>query len=428
MSGGGYVLASKGAPEAIADVCHMDATTRANVVAVADRMASQGLRVLGVASCRRESVPGDPLDESYRFHGLLGFLDPVRKDVPAALAEARQAGIKVAMITGDYPATALKIAADAGIDIGGVLTGPELQRLDAAALGMKVRDIRVFARIQPEQKLRLVEAFKQNGEVVAMTGDGINDAPALEAAHIGIAMGQRGTDVAREAADIVLLDDSFGSIIGGVSLGRRIFANLRKALVYVTAVHMPTAILAVAPIVLGLPPILLPMHIVLIEMVIDPVCSIVFEAEPSEKNAMRRPPRSIGEGLFGRREIALAILQGVVIAAVSLGMYLAALRLDLPATEARALAFIAVVTANLILAFADSAEVGSSFFDRRRIAFWSITASTVAILGLIFFVPALSDVFAVVRPQPLAVAASLVLALAAGGWFGMLRRLGAFRR
>jgi Ca2+-transporting ATPase len=407
----------------------MDATVRAAVVAVADGMAKRGLRVLGVAPCRLEGMPGDPLAESYRFHGLLGFLDPVRPDVPAALAEARHAGIKVAMITGDYPATALKIAADAGIDTAaGVLTGLEMQHLDAAALGVKVREIRVFARIQPEQKLRLVEAFKRNGEVVAMTGDGVNDAPALEAAHIGIAMGQRGTDVAREAADIVLLDDSFNSIIGGVSLGRRIFANLRKALVYVTAVHLPTAILALSPILLGLPPILLPMHVVLIELVIDPVCSIVFEAEPSEKGAMRRPPRPIGEGLFGRREIVLAILQGGIIAAVSLAVYLVALRLAFPAVEARALAFVTVVAANLILAFADSAEAGSSFFDPRRIAFWAIGAATLGIMALIFFVPALSNVFAVVRPDPLPVAIVLGIAVLAGGWFGLLRRFGIVRR
>lgn len=426
QAGGDYLIAAKGAPEAIFQICRMDEGMRAGAEAETEAMAGRGLRVLGVASRQHDGgLPDDPATVSYRFEGLVGFLDPVRSDVAAALADARSAGIHVAMITGDYPATALEIAKQSGIDVhGGMLTGGDIERLGQAELRDRVRSVRVFARVRPHQKLVLVEALKANGEVVAMTGDGINDAPALEAAHIGIAMGQRGTDVAREAADIVLLDDSFAAIVDGVRLGRRIFANLRKALVYVTAVHMPTAFLALTPIIFGLPPILFPMHVVLVEMVIDPVCSIVFEAEPSEKEAMKKPPRPRGEGLFGRRQLALAFLQGGVVSLAVLLLYVVALRAGLPDVEARAMAFVALVVANLILAFADSAEVGTSFFDRRRVAFWAIGFVTTAILALILYVPTLSDIFNVERPDLPALLTALVVALFAGGWFGFLRRTG----
>src|SRR5690606_33175778 len=250
------------------------------------------------------------------------FLDPLRADVPAALQEARGAGIKVLMITGDHPATALAIAGAAGIETqAGALTGSEMATLSREALSERMARVRVFARILPEQKLRIVEVLKAAGDVVAMTGDGVNDAPALQAAHIGVAMGRKGTDVAREAADLVLLDDSFGSIVGGVRLGRRIFSNLRRALTYITAVHVPIAGLALAPILLGLPPMLLPMHVVLLELVIDPTCSLVFEAEPSDDKAMQRPPRRPNEPLFGARQIALAILQGLGVLAGTISLY-----------------------------------------------------------------------------------------------------------
>jgi Ca2+-transporting ATPase len=423
------VVAAKGAPEAIFRLCRMDPTARQRMQDVVARMATRGLRVLGVASYRHEGpAPEDLTQTPFVFEGLVGFSDPVRADVTDALAIAREAGVGVAMITGDYPETALEIARRCGIDVeGGILTGPEIAALSPADLRERVKRIRIFARVLPEQKLALVEAFKANGHVVAMTGDGVNDAPALEAAHIGIAMGERGTDVAREASDIVLLDDSFASIVGGVRLGRRIFSNLRKALTYVTAIHVPIAGLALFPIVLGLPPMLFPMHVVLLELVIDPVCSLAFESEPSEAGAMKKPPRPANESLFGVRVLMFGLFQGAVVLAGVFGLYVGALASGVPATEARAAAFIALVAANLVLAFADSAEVGTSFFDRRRLPFWIITASAAAILALIFLVPPAAQMFSVSLPQPSLIALAAGIALVAGGWYGFLRRFGLVR-
>lgn len=422
---GGILLAAKGAPEAIFRLCRMSDDERAAMDKVVSALASRGLRVLGVASRRDDhDHPTAPEDLAFTFEGLIGFADPVRPDVPQAVAEAKQAGITVAMITGDYPATALEIARQAGIDTSaGVLTGREVADLDPKTLRERMQRIRVFARIMPEQKLALVEALRANGDVVAMTGDGVNDAPALEAAHIGIAMGQRGTDVAREAADIVLLDDRFVSVIGGVRLGRRIFTNLRKALTYVTAIHVPIAGLALLPIVMGLPPILYPMHVILLELVIDPVCSLVFEGEPSEQHAMEKPPRPATEPLFGASQILLGFIQGAVVLGAVLGLYVWALNAGVPEMQARASAFAALVLGNLVLAFADAAEPGTSFFDSRRLAFWGIGAGAAVIIASVIYVPPLAAILRVSPPSLTWLATTLITAVLAGGWFGLARRL-----
>ena len=420
----GAIWAAKGAPEAILRLCRTTPGETQIVDTALASMAASGLRVLGVARADDAAKAiTDPKDVPFEFVGLIGFLDPLRSDVPPALAEARAAGIDVSMITGDYPATALEIARQAGLDVaGGVLTGTDIATLSPAELSNRLATVRIFARVKPQQKLALVEAFKARGEVVAMTGDGINDAPALERAHIGIAMGKRGTDVAREAADLVLLDDSFPAIVGGVRLGRRIFSNLRKALTYVMAIHVPIAGVALLPILFGMPPLLYPMHVVMLELIIDPVCSLVFESEPSDRSAMLRPPRSIKEPLFGRPQIILAAVQGAVLLAAVLGIYVWSLSIELSENQARAAGFIVLVLGNLVLALADASGSETRLFDSRHNIFWGVSAVAALVLLGTMTVPFLSDIFRVEAPGGAVIALSIIVAVIAGGWYGVAKR------
>ncbi|MES2032860.1 MAG: HAD-IC family P-type ATPase [Pseudomonadota bacterium] len=412
----GRLAAAKGAPEAIFDLCRLDEQGREPLHAVIDSLAAEGRRVLGVASAR-PSLAGEPFDPGaarFNFEGFLAFTDPLRVDVPGALAVARQAGVSVAMITGDHPQTALAIARQAGIDVsGGVVTGAQIAETPPWEIAALTRDIRVFARIRPDQKLALVDSFREQGHVVAMTGDGVNDAPALEAADVGVAMGRRGSDVAREAADLVLLDDSFTALVGSIRLGRRIYDNLRKALVYVSAVHVPIAGLALAPLMLGLPPMLFPAHVVLLELIIDPACALVFEAEPSARDSMRRPPRKASEPLFGLRQVATAAGQGLAILAVTLAVY-AGGAMVLDPGQARGLAFVVLVTANLALALADSAASGARLFDRRRRAFWAIVTAAAAALTAALLIPALGSVLKIAPAGLLLSLAAVALGVVAG--------------
>jgi Ca2+-transporting ATPase len=398
VDGDEYVVAAKGAPEAIADLCHLDETRNAALRQWVARLAARGLRVLAVAksSYRGAEWPATQHDFVFELVGLTGLADPLRPGVPNALAEAAAAGIKVAMITGDHPATARAIAQQSGlIHDGTVVTGEDIARMDDPQLRRAVATARVFARIMPEQKLRLVEAFKGNGEIVAMTGDGVNDAPALKAAHIGIAMGGRGTDVAREAAALVLLDDDFASIIAAIRLGRRIYDNLRKAMAYILAVHVPIAGLSLLPLALGWPVVFTPVHIVFLEMVIDPVSSVVFEAEPSEGRAMSRPPRDPKSPLISRWLIAQALLQGVVVLLIATAIYGGPLARDVPETEARALAFVTLVMTNFALIFTNRAT-GFAVLDlvrRPNLVLWTVVALTAVILLAVVLTPALRAVF-----------------------------------
>lgn len=348
---GRQIVAAKGAPEDIVTLCRLPPAERAKLAAAVEDMAASGLRVLGVA---RAAFAGSDLPEAqqdfdFEFLGLVGLADPIRADVPAAVAECRDAGIRVVMITGDYPATARAIARQAGIVSEGHLTGREIEGLSAEALAERVRKTSVFARVMPDQKLRIVEALKAGGEIVAMTGDGVNDALSLKAAHIGIAMGGRGTDVAREASSIVLLDDDFGSIVKTVRLGRRIYDNLRKAMSFIFAVHVPIAGLALAPLLLGAPILLGPIHIAFLEMIIDPVCSLVFEAETEEDGLMRRPPRDPAEPLFSLPMILWGLIQGAFALALTASIYVIALGRSMPADEVRALVFFSLVIAIVAL-------------------------------------------------------------------------------
>jgi len=399
---GGVVVATKGAPEAIAGLCGFDAEQTAAMLADVARLAARGLRVLAVAHAGPfDAAPEDPRHRVFHWDGLVGFEDPLRASAPPAIALARSAGIRVVMITGDFPATAGAIAAQAGIDTtAGVLAGERIAAMDDAALDAVVADVSVFARIRPEQKLRLVEAFKRRGDVVAMTGDGVNDAPALKAAHVGLAMAGGGTDVAREAAAVSLLEDDIGHIVDGVRMGRRIFDNLRKVLLYIVAIHVPIAGLALLPVLLGWPPLLLPMHVVLVEMVVDPICAIAFESEPGERDLMMRPPRAAAAPLLGAPQLLRGALQGLFVLGGVLGLHVAAVARGIAEDEARTLAFIALTAGNYALVRINGARGPAlpRLFERGHRAFWIVVAAATAIVATCVLWPAAATLFGFAPP------------------------------
>jgi len=350
LIGNTQTVAAKGAVEAICSLCNLQPQLEAAIRQEADKIASEGLRVLAVAQGihPERELPEDADGFEYRFLGLVGLEDPIRPEVPAAMEECRKAGVRVIMITGDYPVTAASIGAKVGLDHERILTGSQIESMDDRTLRENIRHTSVFARVVPEQKLRIVKALQANGEVVAMTGDGVNDAPALKAAHIGIAMGLKGTDVAREASALVLLDDNFASIVRGLRLGRRIYDNLQKAMRYILAIHIPIIGLALLPaFVPAWPTLLFPLHIVFMELIIDPVCSIAFENEPDEAGLMERPPRNRNSEFFGSREVWTGLLSGIVLLGAVLGIYFASLGEGHTEKEVRALAFTSLILCNI---------------------------------------------------------------------------------
>ncbi|CCG08683.1 cation-translocating P-type ATPase [Pararhodospirillum photometricum] len=407
-------IASKGAPEAMALLCRLDPTARAALAEAAAALALGGRRVLGVARATIAGPPwpDSPQDLTFQFLGLVGLADPLRPSVPKALQDCRSAGIRVVMITGDSLATAREIARQAGIKADDGLTGDDIAGMTEEALAVRVRTASVFARIMPEQKLRLVLALKADGEIVAMTGDGVNDAPSLKAAHIGIAMGGRGTDVAREASSIVLLDDDFGSIVKSIRLGRRIYDNIRKATGFIFAVHVPIAGMALLPLVFGLPIVFTPMHIAFLEMVIDPVCSLVFEAETEENDVMNRPPRPPTEALFPAAMIWWSIFQGALAFAVVAGLFVMGLRSGMPEAEGRTLAFFSLVLCILVLILVNRSSSASivSALRRPNPMLLGVIGVVVVMLALTVLSPFVREVF---RFHPLS-GVDLLIVLGAG--------------
>jgi len=392
-----YVVCAKGAPEAISALCRASEPQKEAISRLTERMARNGMRVLGVAYAEHQDHELPPTPERFQFHflGLLGFADPLREGAREAIRECQSAGVRVIMITGDYPATAQAIAHQAGIESRGIVTGDELEALSDASLGERIKVASVFARIAPQQKLKIVNALKAAGHVVAMTGDGVNDAPALKAAHIGIAMGGRGSDVAREASSIVLLDDDFGSIVRALRLGRRIYDNLRKAMIYIVAIHVPIAGLALFPLLLGQPILLTPMVIAFIELVIDPTCSVILEAEREERNIMSRPPRDPNSPLLAPALLVWGLVQGVLaFVCVAAVFFVAELR-GLSEPEMRAITFVGLIAANIALIL-NNRSFGPSLFmamARPNTAMWCSFGATAGLLALILFLPAARSLF-----------------------------------
>ena len=426
------LIAAKGAPEAIVDLCHMD-EGRAAIVAMQVRsMARDGLRVLGVAqaSFGAQALPELQHDFDFEFLGLVGLEDPVRPDVPQAIAECREAGIRVVMMTGDHSATAISIARQAGLSVDApVMTGVELAAMSDEDLQARLAETHIFSRVQPDQKLQLVRAFGARGDVVAMTGDGVNDAPALKAADIGVAMGARGTEVAREAAALVLMNDDFASLVTAVRYGRRVFANLRKAIVFVVAAHVPIVGLSIMPVLLGWPMLLMPVHILFLQLIIDPACSIVFESEPLERDAMKTPPRRADQRLFDKVVLIRGLWQGTGLLVLLVAVYSGGRMLAPPGVVgddmARTLTFVVLVLSNLALIQANRSWGPGPWRGGRESnrQFGCIALGTIVLLGLVLAVPAVSQLFSFTQPSLMLLAAALGVSGVSWAWFEWIKWL-----
>ncbi len=397
--GNDYTIASKGAPEAIFDLCHLPKDKISQLSQAIEKLAGKGLRVLGVAksSISKDNFPKTQHDFNFEFVGLIGLSDPVREHVDVAVSECYKAGIRVIMITGDYPVTAKNIGKEIGLmNYESCITGQELSEMSEEELCEKIRKINIFARVIPDQKLKIVNALKKNGEIVAMTGDGVNDAPALKAANIGIAMGEKGTDVAREASSLVLMDDNFSSIVGAVRMGRRIFDNLQKALGYIFAIHVPIAGLSLIPVFFAdLPLLLWPVHIVFLELIIDPACSIIFEAEIEEKNIMNRPPKKIDEPFFNGKKILLSCLQGCAVLAIVLAVYFIYLNNGYSEGSVRAMAFLTLIVSNIAIIMSNRSWTRNIFqiliTPNKSVKY--IVGGAIVFLVLVLKIPFLMDLF-----------------------------------
>ncbi|MBC7537455.1 MAG: cation-translocating P-type ATPase [Bacteriovorax sp.] len=397
-SGGGFVIGAKGAPEAIIDLCHMNEIQTNITKQKAEEMASLGLRVLGVAKSRIETsqLPSKQHDFEFSFLGLIGITDPIRAGIQESISECHSAGIRVIMLTGDHPLTASSIAKKIGLqNPTQVITGTQMESLSDVELVELTKNMSVFSRVMPSQKLRLVDSLKKAGEIVAMTGDGVNDAPALKSAHIGIAMGGRGTDVARESSAIVLLDDDFSSIVEAIRTGRRVYTNIKNALIYLFAIHIPIAGMSVLPVLLGLPLVLLPAHIALLHLIIEPASSIAFEVEPASSDSMTKKPRSPSEPLFNNEIWHSSLLRGTTLFAALASVYFIALGRNHGEEDARTLVFSTLILSNTFLIFlsrGSNISLKSKFKNKpNNVVMW-LTVASIVMLGFALYLPALRAV------------------------------------
>lgn len=430
MTDGTAYAAVKGAPEAVLGLVDVDADERARIDRLVDAASADGLRVLAIAGgvVDGDHLPAEQGALRVQLLGLAGLRDPVRPGVPEAVAECARAGIRTVMITGDYPGTAMAVARDIGIPTdGGCLTGSDIEHLDERELAEAARSVSVFARMVPERKLALVRALQADGEVVGMTGDGVNDAPALRASDIGIAMGGRGTDVAREAADLVVVDDDYASIAAGIRQGRGIFANLRKALTYIISVHVPIYGIALVPVfVADWPLVLLPVEVVILELIIDPACTIVFEGEPVNPSVMEEPPRPVDTPMFGWREFAVAIAQGLVLFAMVLVVYAGSMWSGLGDEDVRSMTFVTLVAGNVALILANRSRHVSAvraLFTRRNPALLIVIAVAAGMVLLLIGVPPIREALALGALTLTQWALALGAGLASVAWFEAYRWL-----
>jgi P-type Ca2+ transporter type 2C len=421
---GQRIIACKGAVERILDAAKAAEDLREQVLTQTEAMAAQGYRVLAVAKSNFQDAefPAKQDDFPWQFEGLLAFYDPPKENIQAVFSQFYEAGIRVIMITGDHVATAKNIARQTGLkDWETALTGHEIMAMPDAALQHTVKKVNVFARMFPDAKLRVVNALKSNGETVAMSGDGVNDGPALKAAQIGVAMGEKGTEIAKSAAALVLLKDNLSAMVEAIRMGRRIYDNLRKSIRYIISIHLPMILTVLLPLLLGwpFPHILLPVHIIFLELVMGPTAAIAFENEPEEPNLMRKPPRKGNTSLFSWHELGFSILQGIVIAVGVLLIYQWALAKGMPEEGVRSVVFATLVSANLFLALANRSfdyALHRTFFYKNP-SFMMILGCSALMLLAILYTPFLGLLFGMSSLSIMDLAFCVLAGLVSVIWF-----------
>lgn len=429
---GNITIASKGSAERILTICQLSDAERRTAEEKVAELSNQGLRVIAVAAAFPKSeaeVPAKITDCSLILLGLIGLADPPRESVKADIAVCKKAGIRVVMITGDSGITAAAIAKGVGLsNDGSIITGDMLNNMDDDELRQVVKTVSIFSRVVPEHKMRIVKAFKENGEIVAMTGDGVNDATALKYADIGIAMGKRGSEVSREAADLILMDDNFTTIVETVKDGRRIYDNIRKAVGYIFTIHIPIALTALLGPLLGIDPaalMLLPLHVVLLELLIDPTCSIVLERQPAETDIMERMPRDPSERMLTGKLLFKSVMQGLTVFAASFGTYIYTLSANPDnAPLARALGLAVIMLANLFLVQVNSSDHDCFLRSALRLAkdkvMWAVNIGTAALLLIILYTP-LSSILKLAAPSAVQLLIAFGLAAVSVLWYEIVK-------
>lgn len=397
---GDRVIAAKGAPEAIISISDLSPAEKQEGLNAFRQLASEGYRVLAVAESdfKGEDYPGQQQDLPFNFRGLVAFYDPPKENIADVFQKFYQAGIDIKIITGDNAATTSTIARQLNFrGSGDVITGEELSRLSSRELDEQVMRSHVLTRMFPEAKLQVIESLKSNRQIVAMTGDGVNDGPALKAAHIGIAMGERGSEIARDAASLIIADDDLGKMVDAVAMGRKIYSNLKKAIQYIVSIHIPIILTVFIPLALGwvYPNIFTPVHVIFLELIMGPTCSIIYENEPLEKNLMKQPPRPLTDTFFNWRELGASIVQGLVITAGTLGSYLYAVHEGLDENGTRTMVFITLITANIFLTLVNRSFTYSIFvtirYKNRLVPL--MIGITILLTVLLVFVPPFARFF-----------------------------------
>ena len=421
---GKRIIAAKGAPEAIIKVCDLSSAQSDQISSAVNTLAQEGYRVLGVCESKQTSAkyPKSQQEIEFNFLGLVAFYDPPKANIKQVLEDFHAAGIKVKIITGDNETTTKAIAREIGfLGVEKSISGAELMALNDDQFSKKVTELNVFTRMFPEAKLRIINALKSNGEIVAMTGDGVNDGPALKAAHIGIAMGVKGTEIAKQSAALILLEDDISKIVTAVANGRKIYTNLKKAIQYIISIHIPIILTVFIPLAFGwvYPAIFLPIHVIILELIMGPTCSIIYENEPAEKDAMLRKPRKLLDTFFSWKELTISIVQGLMITAGTLFAYQWSISNGLAEEETRAIVFSTLIFSNILLTLVNRSFTFSiiTTLKYKNTLVPLIIISTTLLLAILHIVPAIRVFFGFGQIDGIQLLYSFSIAFVSVMWF-----------